>query len=728
MSTSFKEASLKIDALRKRILRYDKAYYVNNSPEIPDHEYDMIFKQLRDLEGEFPELITPSSPTQRLSANRSKAFKPFTHTTPMLSIYTETDVSRESVKRFVTKILAKIIGSGKLPARDPLEFVAEVKYDGLAIKIVYENGVLVRAGTRGDGFTGEDVTANVRTIKNVPLVLVGDYPPYLEVLGEVVMPHKSFRFLNGAAVELGDEPFANPRNAAAGSVRQLDPKITASRNLYFYAYSVAPLSETSKWLTLCGFDTQKKLLDALMNMGFSTYPCFHLTLPPITPGAAQMFTTWDAQLYKFYLDVQEKRSKMGFEIDGVVYKVNSLVGQGILGITGREPNWAIAHKFPAEQVKTKLIAIDVQVGRTGAITPVARLEPVFVGGVEVSNASLHNEGEIQRKDLREGDTVILQRAGDVVPEVVGPVLEERAPDAVKWVLLDHVPYCPVCNGVITKDPGHAVYRCSSGQACPAQLKNSLLHYASRRAMKLDGVGEALIDSLVDQGYVQDIADLYDLTPEMLINADILGDLMANKVVNMIQSKKKVALAKLIYSLGIRGVGEGTAKRLAEVYPNLEDLAGASFAELEALDDVGPVTAASLVAYFDDANNLFMLDRLKKAGVTTEVNNTKVSDSLKGKTFAITGSFEGFDRTAMKSMVEDNGGVVLGKVSKPSHYLVAGEKAAESKVTAAKKLGATVITGPEFFLMIHKPVVNTEFSDSQLQFADGDFKEELKGAA
>lgn len=681
-------AQLEIVKIRLKILDHDRAYYVYNQPSVPDHEYDAMLMRLRELESQYPELVDPNSPTQRLSFNRSEAFGSFHHNTPMLSIYTDTDSSEESIKRFIDRI----VSSGKLPAWQLIDFVAEVKYDGLAVKLVYKDGKFVSAGTRGDGWTGEDVTANVRTIKTVPLQLRGDYPSYLEVTGEVVMSHAAFNKLNEEAIANGEKPFANPRNAAAGSLRQLDPSVTAARSLTFFAYGVGE----ENWAA--SPETQYLLLEKLKEIGFRSFPCHIET----SRRKLNDSIGWEAKqqaLYAFFIATLSHRSKIGFEIDGIVYKLNDRKAQKSLGVTGREPNWALAHKFPAEQTESIILAIDVQVGRTGAITPVARIKPVFVGGVEVSNATLSNEGEIHRKDIRVGDTVVLQRAGDVVPEVVSVVLEKRPKGSQPWVLLKHHPQCPVCGGVIEKEVEEAVYRCTAGNACPAQLKGLLFHYASRRAMKLDGLGKKIIEALVDQGYASDIADLYTLNKTTLVNADILGETMASKIINMIHSKKKVTLEKLIYSLGIRNVGEGTAKALAKAYPNMEDLAAAKQEDLEKLDDVGPITAASLVAYFSDTKNLIMLSRLKDAGMTTVVNNTIVDNVLKGRAFVITGTFDKFDRIAMKALVEEHGGQVLSKVTKPSHTLIQGNNAGAAKVNAAKALKATVMSDVEFFNLI-----------------------------
>lgn len=684
MKRSKKEAGVCIAQLRSKIRLYDKAYYVDAKSVVPDAEYDRVFQELKDLEAAFPELITNNSPTQRIAKNRSDAFKTIEHRIPMLSIKTETDVSVNSITRFMERIISSCV----VPAWEVFSYVGEVKYDGLAVNLTYVNGTLVSAGTRGDGYVGEDVTANARVIKGIPLTLIGKAPELLEVRGEVIMSHQSFNSYNEKAAKEGKEPLANPRNGAAGALRQLDPRITAERNLSFYAYGVG---------AHIGFkrpNTQYGLLEELKNLGFPTHPAFLLEVSEDKSGKAVFGATWPARLYRFYQSVLEHRKDIGFEIDGVVYKVNSLRAQESLGFTGREPNWAIAHKFPAEEAFTTVLAIDVQVGRTGAITPVARLFPVTVGGVKVSNAILHNQGEIDRKNIRVGDTVIVRRAGDVVPEIVRST-GERPSWSVPYVLIDLHPNCPVCGSIVSKEPKEAVYRCTGGSGCPAQLRNALLHYCSRKALKIDGFGEELANALVDKGLVSNLADLYDLTPEALVQNNILGEIMANKVINVLQSKKTVSLEKFIYGLGIRGVGEGTAKALAKAYPNLEDLAKATEAELELLDDTGPITAQRIVAYFSNPCNLTVLHRLKMAGVETVGSAKPTSSVLVGKTYAVTGTVPGFDRSSIKALIEGLGGKTVNKVSKASQILVLGDNAGAGKKADADKVGAFVMSGAEF---------------------------------
>lgn len=656
--------------LRTLISLYDYKYYVENNPSVPDSEYDKVFNRIKEIEKEHPELITIDSPTQRLSENRSEAFQKYIHRAPMLSIRTETDVSINSLLEFMKRVQNDAPASYK----KAIDYVAEVKYDGLATNLVYVNGVLEYAATRGDGFIGEDVTANIRTIKTVPLKLLGEAPARLEVRGEVVMPIASFEAYNRLAMASGEIPLVNPRNAAAGSVRQLDPAMTAKRNLTFYAYGIGYQHHFK-----CP-ETQYKLLARLNELGFKTYPAFYA--PKTTPE----------QLYRFYNKIKEIRKDLGFDIDGVVYKVNDLKLQEALGVTGREPRWAIAHKFPPEEVITRVVGIDVQVGRTGALTPVARLEPVFVGGVTVSNVTLHNQSEIDKKNIQVGDRVIVRRAGDVIPEIVRSLTEERKTNE-PFSIIGSYPTCPICGSAIAKEEDEAVYRCTGGIKCPAQQKQAIVHFVSRNAINMNGIGERLIEGLVDANLIKNAAELYSLKPEVLVNHNLLGEKMATKVVNEIQSKKKIAFEKLIYALGIRGVGEGTAKVLAKNYEDLDALSKATVSELEMLPDTGFVTATRIVDYFKQPHNQELIEKLKQEGVTSQKEMT-ASKKLEGKTFVITGTFDSIDRLALKTLIENHSGKVAGKVNKGSYILLAGKNGG-SKLDDAKKVGARVISEPQF---------------------------------
>lgn len=671
------EAELK--QLRTLISLYDYKYYVENNPSVPDAEYDKIFNRIKEIEKEHPELITIDSPTQRLSENRSEAFQKYIHQAPMLSIRTETDVSINSLLEFMKRV------QNDLPEtyKKPVDYVAEVKYDGLAINLVYVNGVLEYAATRGDGLIGEDATLNVRTIKSIPLKLIGEAPARLEVRGEVMMPTESFEAYNKRAIASGEIPLVNPRNAAAGSVRQLDPSVTAKRNLVFYAYGIG-----YHYQFHCP-ETQYKLLNKLNKLGFKTYPAFHVT------------KTTAEQLYRFYNKIKEIRPSLGFDIDGVVYKVNDLKLQETLGITGREPRWAIAHKFPPEEVITRILGIDVQVGRTGALTPVARLEPVFVGGVTVSNVTLHNQSEIDKKNIQIGDRVIVRRAGDVIPEIVRSLVEERKSNE-PFSIINSYPICPICGSAVAKEEDEAVYRCTGGIKCPAQQKQAIIHFVSRNAINMNGIGERLVDGLVDSNLIKNAAELYSLTPAVLINHNLLGEKMATKVVNEIQSKKKVAFEKLIYGLGIRGVGEGTSKTLAANYPDLDSLAKATVQDLEMLPDTGYITAERIVDYFKQPQNQELIQRLKAEGVSG-YKETTVSKKLEGKTFVLTGTFSMIDRLTLKTMIEHHSGKVVNKITKQSHILLAG-KGGGSKLDDAKKVGARVISEPQFDGTIESLVV------------------------
>lgn len=673
-----------IAKLRKKIAELDYAYYVNDNPKVPDETYDLIYQELQRLEQAYPDLITPNSPTQRVAAARSEAFKPAKHIFPMLSIRTETDVSMAGIEAFQQRVLEQAIAPWD--KQEKIEYFKELKFDGLAINLRYEHGELVLAGTRGDGEVGEDVTANVRTIYHIPLQLNGPCPSVLEVRGEIIMKHDAFARCNEALIARGEKPLVNPRNAAAGSVRQLDPAVTASRDLSFYAYGIGFSNKAVP------VKTQMELLLWLSKLGFPVHP-FCLEGATSAPGA----------LAHYYDSVEKVRSMLDFDIDGVVYKVNSLALQKQLGFVGREPRWAVAHKFKAETRETVVEAIDVQVGRTGAITPVARITPVFVGGTMVSNATLHNASEIARKDVRIGDTVLVRRAGDVIPEIVSVVLEKRPPESQPYELLKEHPNCPCCGSPVELPEDEAVIRCTGSIAvCREQQKGLLDLFVSRPVMDIKGIGTVLIDQLVESQIVTHPAQLYSLTVKELTetlpvllknfgqNPPRMGELTAEKIIKAIQKSKHPTLARFIAGLGIRHVGVSTAKLLAKAFGSLAELSVASLEDLLKLPDVGPTTASSIRRWFVDDTNQSMLHLFHMEGVEPIQEKTSSNQLLAGKTFAITGTFPNLSRDSLKDLIEDMGGKVTGSVSAVTNYLFCGENPGEKKVSSAKKLQVPIL--------------------------------------
>jgi DNA ligase (NAD+) len=584
------EIRAQADALRTELERHDHAYYVLDAPTVPDAEYDRLFRELQALESEHPELITPASPTQRVGGQPSPELAAVHHAVPMLSIRTETDTTDEGAVAFDARVRRAL---GLDDTAPPIAYTAELKFDGLAISLRYESGVLVLAATRGDGSTGEDVTRNVRTLRQIPLHLHGDAPPVLEVRGEIFMRRDDFERLNGAQEAAGQKIFVNPRNAAAGSLRQLDPSITARRPLSFFAYG---LGEVQGWAQP---DTHSGVLDALAAFGLPV--CEHRDRAVGPQGLAG-----------FHARMAELRQSLPFDIDGVVYKVDSIARQLELGFVSREPRWAVAHKYPAQEVATRLLGIDVQVGRTGAITPVARLEPVFVGGVTVTNATLHNQGEIDRKDVRIGDWVIVRRAGDVIPEVVGPIVERREGEPARFDLLAAIGHtCPECGSHVVRGEDEAVARCTGGLFCPAQCKQALRHFAGRRAVDIDGLGEQIVNQLVAAGIVKTPADLYDSTrvsAEVLAELERMGEKSAANLVKAIDQSRETTLARFIFALGIRNVGETTAKDLARYFGKLDGLLEADEAALLQVPDVGPVVARCIVEFLAEAHNREVIAR------------------------------------------------------------------------------------------------------------------------
>ncbi|MHB0975201.1 MAG: NAD-dependent DNA ligase LigA [Thiobacillus sp.] len=658
-------------ALRREIERHNYAYYVLDQPTIPDAEYDRLFRELQALEAEHPELATPDSPTRRVGGKPLDGFAPVRHVVPMLSIRTETDTEASGAQAFDARV-RKELGLGE--SDPPVDYAAELKFDGLAINLRYEHGVLVQAATRGDGETGEDVTQNIRTVHAIPLRLHADKPPVvLEVRGEVFMRRDDFERYNAKQREAGKPTLVNPRNGAAGSIRQLDPAIAAQRPLSFYAYG---LGEVQGWTPP---PTHSATLDALEKLG--------------VPVCAERITgRGAAALIAFHDDIAARRDSLPFDIDGVVYKVNRLDLQRELGFVTREPRWAVAHKFPAQEQLTTVLGIDVQVGRTGALTPVARLAPVFVGGVTVTNATLHNQDEIDRKDVRVGDTVIVRRAGDVIPEVVAAVIERRpVPEPPRFNILQSYPVCPECGSHVVRLEGEAAVRCTGGLYCPAQRKQALLHFAGRRAMDIEGLGDKLVDQLVERGLVHSPADVYGLGLDTLAGLERMAEKSAANLLAAIEASKATTLARFIFALGIRNVGETTAKDLARHFGSLAALITADEAGLLAVRDVGPVVAQSIRQFFAEPHNLEVVNKLRAAGVHWP-ESTGVQQSagiLAGKTLVLTGTLPMLTREAAKEMIEAAGGKVAGSVSKKTDYVVAGEEAG-SKLTRAQELGVTIL--------------------------------------
>jgi DNA ligase (NAD+) len=649
--------------LRAELNRHSHAYYVLDNPSIPDADYDKLFSELQGLEQEHPELITPDSPTQRVGGAPLPQFAQVRHSLPMLSLNNAFDE-------------ADIVGFDRrvkegLEADAAVEYSTELKFDGLAISLRYEDGALVQAATRGDGMTGENVTANVRTVKAIPLRLHTDRPPaVLEVRGEVLMYKSDFARLNARQREAGQKEFVNPRNAAAGSLRQLDSRITAQRTLRFFAYGIGVLEGAELPSSHFG------MLDWYASLGLPV--CRERA---VVKGAQEMLD--------FFHGIGEKRKQLPYDIDGVVYKVNRLEHQQRLGFVSRAPRFAVAHKFPAEEATTVVQDIGVQVGRTGAITPVARLTPVFVGGVTVTNATLHNEDEVNRKDIRIGDTVIVRRAGDVIPEVVSHVPELRPADARKFVM---PVACPVCGSPIVRLEEEAIARCSGGWIkCPAQRKGGLLHFVSRRAMDIEGLGEQLVEQLVDKHVITTAADLYKLGLTSLAELDRMAKKSAQNVLDALEKSKHTTLARFIYALGIRHVGEATAKELASHFGNLDAFIQASEEQLLEVADIGPVVARSIRSFLSDPLNLELIEQLRAAGVTW-TESTPSADKpkvLQGKTFVLTGTLPNLTRDQAAEMIEAAGGKVAGSVSKKTSYVVAGEDAG-SKLTKAQELGVPIL--------------------------------------
>ena len=662
--------------LRAQLHHHAYRYYTLDDPEIPDAEYDRLFRELQTLEAAHPELRSPDSPTQRVGGQVLDGFEPVRHVVPMLSINTETDTEPSGALSFDSRI-RRLLGRGET---DPaVEYVAELKFDGLAMSLRYEGGVLVLAATRGDGETGEDVTANIRTIGQIPLRLPEGAPRVLEVRGEVYMRRDDFDALNErqrariAAGVKGEKTFVNPRNAAAGAVRQLDSGIAAQRPLSFFAYGLGDVTPVDQGGP--AFETHMAMLVQLKAWGF--------------PVAEQTRVLLGADaLVAYHREIGAARDRLPFDIDGVVYKVNSLALQRQLGFVSREPRWAVAHKYPAQEQLTTVQAIDIQVGRTGKLTPVAKLAPVFVGNVTVTNATLHNEDEARRKDVRVGDTVIVRRAGDVIPEVVSVLLDKRVGDPPRFTM-PHV--CPVCGSAALREEGEADYRCTGGLFCAAQRKQAILHFAQRRAVEVEGLGDKLVEQLVDTGVVKTLPDLYRLGLTALVNLERMAEKSAQNIVDALERSKQTTLPRFLFGLGIRHVGEATAKDLARHFGQLDRIMVATEAELLEVNDVGPVVATSLRTFFDQPHNREVVEQLRACGVRWEEGEPAAQQPkpLAGKTFVLTGTFPSLSRDQAKDMLELAGAKVSGSVSKKTDFVVAGAEAG-SKLTKAQALGVAVL--------------------------------------
>jgi len=646
--------------LQEELARLEHAYYVLDTPILPDIEYDRLYREMLEIEANHPEWVSPESLSQRVGGTALKEFDSVQHTVPMLSLNNAFEDA---------ELIAFDRRSREGLHTEHVDYAGELKFDGLAISLRYENGSLVKAATRGDGASGEDVTANIKTIRAIPLKLLGkNIPAVLEVRGEVFMYLKDFQKMNQQAATLGEKEFANPRNAAAGSLRQLDSKITAKRPLSFFAYGLGAL-EPQSWLPA----THEELLNAYVELGL-----------PVCPERRVLKSV--TEILSFYNEIGAKRDSLPYDIDGVVYKVNSFAEQAKLGFVSRAPRFALAHKYPAQEALTTVLGIDVQVGRTGAITPVARLAPVEVGGVRVTNATLHNEDEVKRKDVRVGDTVSIRRAGDVIPEVVSVIKARRPADAAEFTMPIR---CPVCNSHIERLADEAVARCSGGLFCGAQRKQALIHFAHRRALDIEGLGEKIVDQLVDQNLVRTPADLYCLGFTALANLERMGDKSADNLIQAINKSRNTSLARFIFALGIRHVGETTAKDLANHYQSMHAVMDATLADLLTVKDVGPVVADSIVSFMEEVHNREVIEKLLASGMQLSVEEKIISAAIAGKTFVLTGTFPTMTRDEAKDLLEKAGGKVAGSVSKKTDYVVAGSDAG-SKLTKAEELGILVI--------------------------------------
>ena len=670
------KAQQRIDSLRELLHHHAHRYYVLDDPKIPDAEYDKLFHELQHLELQHPELLTPDSPTQRVGGKVLEGFAKVRHKVPMLSIRTETDIAASGAQNFDSRVRRELGLAGSDP---PVEYVAELKFDGLAINLRYENGILVQAATRGDGEIGEDVTQNIRTIGQIPLRLPRDVPPVLEVRGEVYLRRDDFEKLNELQREKiakgarGEKTFVNPRNAAAGAVRQLDPAIARQRPLSFFTYGWGEVTPPEQGGPV--FATHMAALLTLKSWGFPVSARTQIAL-----GATELIA--------YHASVGKQRDRLPFDIDGVVYKVNALALQKQLGFVTREPRWAVAHKYPAQEQITTVEAIDVQVGRTGKLTPVAKLAAVFVGGVTVTNATLHNEDEARRKDVRVGDTVIVRRAGDVIPEVVAVVPDKRRPGAQIFTMPRR---CPVCGSEAVREEGEADYRCTGGLFCGAQRKEAILHFAHRRAMDIEGLGEKLVDQLVEGNVIRTLPDLYRLGLNALSGLDRMAEKSAQNLLAAFEKSKHTTLPRFLFGLGIRHAGEATAKELARHFGKLDGIMDAGVEQLLEVPDVGPIVAQSIHTFFQQPHNREVVEQLRACGVTWQEGEPAAREPkpLAGKTVVLTGTLPTLSRDEAKDLLEAAGAKVAGSVSKKTDYVVAGEEAG-SKLDKARELGVTVL--------------------------------------
>ena len=680
----------RVELLRSQLHRYAHQYYELDAPEVPDAAYDQLFQELQALEAQYPALQSPDSPTLRVGAKPLDVFATVRHVVPMLSIRTETDTQSTGAQAFDTRVRKELELTEASPA---VEYVTELKFDGLAMSLRYERGMLVQAATRGDGEYGEDVTQNIRTIKQIPLKLPAGVPAVLEVRGEVYMRRDAFEAMNEKQREKGEKTFVNPRNAAAGAVRQLDPGIAMQRPLSFFAYGLGEVSTAEQGGP--AFVTHYAMLQTLKSWGF--------------PVAAQVDIARGApELIAFHQRMGAGRNELPFDIDGVVYKVNSLALQQRLGFVTREPRWAVAHKYPAQEQVTQMLGIDVQVGRTGKLTPVARLSPVFVGGTTVSNATLHNLFELRRKKVRVGDQVIVRRAGDVIPEVVGRVTGVVVADAghanfaagsnsVPSARQPYVPnfrmppLCPICGSAVVREKSEMNHRCSGGLFCSAQRKQAILHFAQRRAVEVEGLGDKLVEQLVDANVIRTLPDLYKLGLTALAALDRMAEKSAQNIVDALEKSKQTTLQRFLFGLGIRHVGEATAKELVRHFGTLDAIMDAPEEALLGVNDVGPIVAKSIGTFFDQPHNREVVEQLRACGVTWPEGDPSIAGPkpLAGQTLVLTGTLPTLGRDAAKDLIEASGGKVSGSVSKKTHYVVAGSDAG-SKLDKARELGVTVL--------------------------------------
>jgi DNA ligase (NAD+) len=669
-SASLKAARARISQLREAIDHHNYRYYVLDDPAVSDAEYDRLMRELEALERDHPELRSPDSPTQRVGAAPSQAFEQIRHELPMLSLANA--LAEEEMAAFDARVREHL-------EVDQVDYAAEPKLDGLAISILYEDGLLARAATRGDGTRGEDVTANVRTLRSVPLRLLGrGVPRRLEVRGEIYMTREGFRKLNAEQAARGAKQFANPRNAAAGSVRQLDPKVTASRPLTICCYGLGLLEGAPPP------ERQSAALSMLRDLGLRV------------SGESEVVRGLEGCL-DYYRRLAARRPRLGYDIDGVVFKVDWIAQQNVLGSVSRAPRWAIAYKFPPEEATTEVLAIEVQVGRTGILTPVARLAPIEVGGVTVTNATLHNQDEIERKDVRVGDTVVVHRAGDVIPEVISVVHQDRRRGARRFRMPER---CPRCGSAVVRAPDEAAHRCSGGLVCPAQRVQAILHFASRRALDIDGLGEKLVEQLVERGMVKDVSDLYRLTAEQLAGLDRMAEKSAENLLNALERSRSTTLPRFLHALGIPDVGEATAQRLAAHFGSLEALMDAGEEALLEVPDVGPVVARELAAFFGNAHNARIVERLRAAGIhwPEASPRARAGGRLSGKTFVLTGALEGLTREAAKERLKELGARVSGSVSARTDYVVVGAEPG-SKAAKAEALGITMLDEAAFLALL-----------------------------